>query len=457
MREARATNDPRPETIDRQRQVMRQGVKRAVGVCAAALALTGCLSDAGGGDFVARLMSPDATAVATPTHAEKLNAESAIIQGLVARRSLLPAGSSFERVAVAVLAANARTAEAELRSARLRSEAASKNWLPRIGPDISLTSLGSLVANLVVDQVLFDNGKRKGEREFAVADVEVAAVSLAQDTNDRVATALELYLTAAEGREKAALAERSFRDMSHFEYIMAERVKGGVSDRSDLNILQQKLAEITADRRASQEQAGTALAELNAMSVEPLSALSGVPAFSVSSTAAQPLEVVKAEAEKTRAIAAARIDRADQLPGVSAGGTLGENSDLGIRVRAQNLIGFGTGDTLRAIEATKEAAGRRVAQADEDASRALRKLEGQIAASARQAQEAAALTARAKTNLDLFQAQYDAGQRQVIDVVSVYETFTRQQHSEVTLKYETLLLQVEMARLLGVLADGDAI
>ena len=457
MREARATNDPRPETIDRQRQVMRQGVKRAVGVCAAALALTGCLSDAGGGDFVARLMSPDATAVATPTHAEKLNAESAIIQGLVARRSLLPAGSSFERVAVAVLAANARTAEAELRSARLRSEAASKNWLPRIGPDISLTSLGSLVANLVVDQVLFDNGKRKGEREFAVADVEVAAVSLAQDTNDRVATALELYLTAAEGREKAALAERSFRDMSHFEYIMAERVKGGVSDRSDLNILQQKLAEITADRRASQEQAGTALAELNAMSVEPLSGLSGVPAFSVSSTAAQPLEVVKAEAEKTRAIAAARIDRADQLPGVSAGGTLGENSDLGIRVRAQNLIGFGTGDTLRAIEATKEAAGRRVAQTDEDASRALRKLEGQIAASARQAQEAAALTARAKTNLDLFQAQYDAGQRQVIDVVSVYETFTRQQHSEVTLKYETLLLQVEMARLLGVLADGDAI
>ena len=457
MREARATNDPRPETIDRQRQVMRQGVKRAVGVCAAALALTGCLSDAGGGDFVARLMSPDATAVATPTHAEKLNAESAIIQGLVARRSLLPAGSSFERVAVAVLAANARTAEAELRSARLRSEAASKNWLPRIGPDISLTSLGSLVANLVVDQVLFDNGKRKGEREFAVADVEVAAVNLAQDTNDRVATALELYLTAAEGREKAALAERSFRDMSHFEYIMAERVKGGVSDRSDLNILQQKLAEITADRRASQEQAGTALAELNAMSVEPLSGLSGVPAFSVSSTAAQPLEVVKAEAEKTRAIAAARIDRADQLPGVSAGGTLGENSDLGIRVRAQNLIGFGTGDTLRAIEATKEAAGRRVAQADEDASRALRKLEGQIAASARQAQEAAALTARAKTNLDLFQAQYDAGQRQVIDVVSVYETFTRQQHSEVTLKYETLLLQVEMARLLGVLADGDAI
>ena len=436
---------------------MRQGVKRAVGVCAAALTLTGCLSDAGGTDFVARLRSPDNTSVPKPTHAEKVNAESVIIQGLVARRSLLPAGSSFDRVAVSVLAANSRAAEAELRSARLRSEAASKNWLPRVGPSISLTSLSSLVANLVVDQVLFDNGKRKGEREFAVADVEVAAVNLAQDTNDRVATALELYLTAAEGREKAALAERSYSDMSHFEYIMSERVRGGVSDRSDLNVLQQKLLEIQADSRASQEQAATAIAELNAMSIEPLSSLRGVPAFAVKATAAQPLSVVTAEAEKTRAIAAAKIDRADQLPGVSAGGTIGENSDFGVRVRAENLLGFGTGDTLRAIEATKEAAGRRVAQAHEDANRALRKLEGQIAAAGRQAKEAAELTARAKANLDLFQAQYDAGQRQVIDVVSVYETFTRQQHAEVTLKYEVLMLQVEMARILGVLADGDAI
>lgn len=435
---------------------MGQGTFRAVGVCAAAVALSGCLSDAGG-DFVARLKAPDTTSVAKPSHAETVNAESVIIQGLMARRSVLPFGSSFDQVATAVLAANARAAEAELRSARLRSEAASKNWLPKIGPQISLTSLSSLVANLVVDQVLFDNGRLKGEREFAVADVEVAAVGLAQDTNDRVATGLDLYLTAAEGREKAALSERALQDMGHFEYIMSERVRGGVSDRSDLNILQQKLAEIRADQAANVEQAATAIAELNAMSIEPLAGLRGVPAFSVSAAAAQPLDVVLAEAEKTRAIAAAKIDRADQLPGLSAGGTVGENSDFGLRVRSENLLGLGTGATLKAIEATKEAAGRQVAQANEDANRELRKLEGQIAAASRQAAEAATLTRRAKANLDLFQAQYDAGQRQVIDVVSVYETWQRQQHEEARLKYEALRLQVELARVQGVLADGGAI
>lgn len=438
---------------------MGHGVTRVVGVCAAAFALTGCLSDMGGGagDFVARLKTPDTGSVARPSHAEKVNAESAIIQGLMARRSALPAGSSFDQVAASVLAANARTAEAELRAARLRSEAASKNWLPRIGPQVSLTSLGSLVANLVVDKVLFDHGRMKGEREFAVADVEVAAVGLAQDSNDRVHTALQLYITAAEAREKAALSDASLRDMGRFEYIISERVRGGVSDMSDLNVLRQKLAEIRAARAANIEQANTAIAELNAMSIAPLSDLRGVPDFSLSSKAAQPLDVVLAEAEKTRAIAAAKIDRADQLPGLSAGGTLGDSTDLGLRVSADTLLGFGTGASLRAIEAAKEAAGRRVSQAHEDANRTLRKLEGQIAAASRQATEARGLTAQAKANLDLFQAQYDAGQRQVMDVVGVYETFARQQQAEVTLKYEAAMLQIDLARLLGVLADGEEI
>ncbi len=438
---------------------MRQGVKRAAGVCVITCTLSGCLSDAGGqaGDFVARMRAPDAGSVARPTHAEKINSESAIIQGLVSRRSALPRGSSFDKVATAVLAANSRSAEAELRAATLRSEAASKNWLPKIGPQISLTSLGSLVANLVVDQVLFDNGRMKGEREFAIADVEVAAVSLAQDTNDRVQTALQLYLRAAEGREKAALTDAALRDMGRFEYIMSERVRGGVSDNSDLNVLRQKLGEIRADRASNAEAATTALAELNAMAAEPLSGVSGVPSFSVSSSAAQPLDVVQAEAERIRTIAAAKVERADQLPGLSAGATIGENSDVGLRVSSDTLLGFGTGASLRAIEAAKDAAARRVAQATEDSNRKLRKLEAQIAAKSRQAQEAEGLTRQAKFNLDLFQEQYDAGQRQVMDVVGVYETFARQQQSEITLKYEAMQLQVSLARLLGVLADGDEI
>lgn len=216
---------------------------KAAAVYAAIFGLSGCLADTEAASFVSRLKSPDAglsvkesgpktTAFASTasSYDDKLNSESAVINGLVARQSALPNGSAYDQVASAVLAANARSAESELRSARLRAESASKNWLPTIGPSISLTSLSDVIVNLVLDQVLFDNGRKKGEREFAKADVEVAAVALAEDTNDRAATGLELYLAAAEGREKASLAETTLEDMAHFEYIMSERVRGGVSE-----------------------------------------------------------------------------------------------------------------------------------------------------------------------------------------------------------------------------------
>lgn len=434
---------------------------KTAALCVSALAITGCMSDIKGDaaapETVAMQASGSNTATPKPTHSQKINAQSAIIQGLMARRSVLPSGGPYSRVASAVLAANSRSAESELRAAQLRARAASKNWLPSVGPNISLTSLGSLVANLIVEQVIFDNGRKKGEREFAVADVEVAAVALAADTNERVATGLGLYVDAIEAREKHVLATRSAKDIGHFEWVMQQRVEGGVSDSSDLNVLRQKLLEIRAMQSASAEAASTAIAELNAMSVGDLSGVSGTSRIPVTATQAQPLSVTQAEAEKIRAIAAAKVDRAGQLPGLSAGGTVGEGGSVGLRIKTDTLLGLGTGDRLKAIEATKEAAGRRVAQASEDANRQLRKFEGQIASKERQAAEAATLTAQAKKNLDLFQQQYDAGQRQVMDVVGVYETFARQQENEVALKYEAIRLRLAMAELLGVLADGSKI
>ncbi|MEQ6202468.1 TolC family protein [Sulfitobacter sp. HNIBRBA2951] len=413
--------------------------------------------DAEASETVAMQASGSNTATPKPTHSDKINAQSEIIQGLMARRSVLPSGGSYARVANAVLAANSRSAESELRAAQLRARAASKNWLPSIGPNISLSSLGSLVANIIVEQVIFDNGRKKGEREFAVADVEVAAVALAADTNARVGTGLGLYINALEARQKHVLATRSAKDMGHFEWVMQQRVNGGVSDSSDLNVLRQKLLEIRATQSATAEAATTAIAELNAMSVGDLSGVSGTSRIPVSATQAQPLSVTQSEAEKIRAIAAAKVDRAGQLPGLSAKGTIGEGGSAGLSITTDSLLGLGTGDRLKAIEATKEAAGRRVAQASEDANRQLRKLEGQIASKERQAAEASGLTAQAKKNLDLFQQQYDAGQRQVMDVVGVYETFARQQENEVTLKYEAIRLRLAMAELLGVLADGSQI
>ena len=426
-----------------------------VAVC---LVLSGCMAPGGTGDdeTVSRFGAIGAGGGIGSEATDE--SRSAVISALQGRQSILPPGSGYDQVAGAVLAANSRTAEAELRAARLRAEAASKNWLPKIGPNISLTSLSEVVATIFVEQVLFDHGRLRAERLFAKADVEVAAVGLAQDTNERLESALSLYLDTAEARERFALEGRTLKDMSHFQWVMNERVQGGVSDRSDLNVLNQKLAEIRARQAAAQEASVTAMAELNAMSGVPLDDVTGIDALDVAGRGVKSLAVLRAEAERDRDIAQAQVDRAGLLPGLTASGTTGSSSDgPDVTVGGGQLIGFGTGANLKAIEMAKDTAQRRVGQATEDAARAERRLEARIVALERQASEARQLETQAKANLDLFQSQYDAGQRQVMDVVGVYETYASRQSAAVDLKYELARTRLELARRLGLLADGSDI
>jgi len=442
-------------------------VVKWAGLAVAGLTLSGCMSTLGGGgnhgEVEGESVQVSRLAGVTPPpgalQAAREEAEtSIIIDDLMGRSTVLPDGSAFSQVSTAVLKAYARASESELKAARLRAQAASKNWLPRMGPVISLSSLSDIVAQLAVDMVLFDHGRKKAERDFAKADVELAAVTLSEDTNERVLTALGLYLDAVEARERAALESRTLKDMKHFEYIMTERVKGGVSDMSDLNVLRQKLSEITSRLSAAQEAEATALAELNAMSAKSLSGVTGLSDVRVGGFDARPLAVLRAEAQRDRDIAQAKVDRANILPGVNAGGTLGSGGS-GITVNAgqDSLLGIGTGASLKAIKAVEEASSRRVAQASEDATREISRLESRLKALGRQVGEASQLTQDAKRNLDLFQSQYDGGQRQVMDVVGVYETFADQQSRQVALKYELALVRLQLAREMGLLADGGRI
>jgi len=419
------------------------------------LLVTGCMATGGakmpsGGIFGSKSADEQGT-VST-------GERSGVISQLSDRRSLLPAGGTYDQIAKAVLSSNLAPAEAELRAAKLRAEAQSKNWLPTIGPSLSLTSLGDFVASLVIEQVLFDNGRKKAEREFSVADVEVAAVLLSQDTNERVYDALDLYLSAEEGRDIATQANIALKDMEKFRWIMEQRVAGGVSDLSDISILNHKISEIKSDRRLGEEKAATAMAELEAMGAENSKALSGLSAVSVDPEITRDLSVLKAHAEKDRDIARAKIERASNLPGLKATATgISGSSDIDAALQTTGIFDLGTGARLKAVDATKEAASRKVDLAHESADRRLSTLEKTYVAAKRATGEAENLTRQAKQNLDVFQSQYEAGQRQIMDVVGVYETYARQKRSQIGHKYDAARAQLKMARDMGLLADGAEI
>ncbi|SMX39054.1 TolC family protein [Maliponia aquimaris] len=428
--------------------------RRSLGLVALAVLVSGCTKDMG---VVSRFSGSAAqTAPATQSYADRPDLATAapIIHALTLRPSAIQPGTPYAQVSEAVIASDSRVAEAELRVAQLRAEAAKYNWLPGIAPRVSLNSLGDFVADLLINQVLFDNGRKQAERDLAKAQVELAAVKLVEDSNRRVHDALTLFVRAEEARELAAHLDLAHADMTHFEWIMNERVKGGVSDMSDLNVLRQKLAAIRARRDEALETARTALAELHAMSASDLADLRGAGSLSPVQEG-EPLEVLRAQAEREIALAEARIARASHLPGLTASGSVGDSGSLGgLNIGTDSFFSLGTVSDLRAIEAGKDAATRRVTEAAETSRRKIDSQASQFAAYTRQAQEAELLTRQAKQNLDIFQRQYDGGQRQVMDVVGVYETYAAGLETAISLKYKAARAELELARLRGALAEG---
>jgi len=383
---------------------------------------------------------------------------SEVITTLLGRSSLLQSGSAYDKVARAALDASARSSEAELRSAKLRAVAMSKNWLPTLGPSISLSSLGDLVAGILIEQVLFDNGRRKAEREFAAADVEVAAVNLAIDMNTRVESAVALYVAGLRGDEKAALNQRALSRMSEFERIVIGRVEGGISDRADRRVVEAKMNDIRSALASAQEAAGAARAELRAMTGEGFDGGPSKLSMARPPQNAYHLSVMLAEAEAGRAVAQAKMDRAGLLPQLTAsasvtnGGTTG-----GLNASSDQPFGFGTPALLKAIEAARETASRQVAEAEEEARRSYSRQEQRLASFNRQEAEAAELARSSRETFRLFQAQFKAGQRTVMDVAAIYEQLVEREQAHIDAKYEVILIQLEMARDLGLLADGEKI
>lgn len=445
---------------------VQNGVKAGTGRFAPVLALASACLLAGcmGGDQATKSAADPGRPAAAALDG-KGEVVSSLIHELRQRRTILPPGSAYAQVAQAVLEAGASSAESELRVKRLTARARSKNWLPRIGPNVSLSSLGELAAQMLLDQALFDNGKRRAERDFAAADVEVAAVMLATDLNQRVHEGLSLYLEARRATELAAITETALVRMADFERIVRLRHEGGLADGSEYRVVTQKQAEMEASLSAEREGATSALAELAALAGRPMDALAGLAALppdagtpdagTPDAGTPEPLPVLQARGEAARTSAEVRIARSGLFPGFGAEASLdkGGGLDAGLTLDG-NGFGFGHADNKKALAETEEAAHRKVDEARRDTARKIVALDREIAALAAEQAQTARILAEMEANLVLFTEQYRAGGRSLIDLVSQFEATVAMKRDHASLKYRMAVARLDIALLRGVLVDG---
>lgn len=397
------------------------------------------------------------SSAATPHVMAQMPADaSPIIASLQARKSILPPNGPYGQLGAAIMAANSGAAAAELRMAQLKSEAKSKNWLPQLGPSVSLSSLSGMVASLTLSQPLIDNGRRKAERDFAAADVEVAAVTLSATMNQRVFEGLHYYVEAERARAQAAVSTAAMTRLSGFEKIMQTRVEGGISDMSEKNVISQRAAEMQATVAADQDSANTALGQLSAMVGRPVTGLSGLDDLPAITGGPVALSVLRQQGEGKRALAGAGMSRADMLPGLTAsveGTDAGVNK--GLRLTGLGLLNPGASATMAAIGQTAQVVDAQNADAADVANRRLMTLAGEINTLASRQAQGARVLAQTESNLELFTEQYKVGRSSLLELVGQYDAYARLKRDQVSLRYEIALRQLEMARDLGLLVDGS--
>ncbi len=422
---------------------------------AVAVLLSGCQ---GGLQPPSMLAFGRAQAPADPALRQRLASDhgtaSPIIADLAARRSVLPPQGSYARVADAVLAANPGADAAELGLARLRAEAASRNGWPTIAPALTLNSLAGLAAQLVVDQPLLDHGRRQAERARAAAEVDLAAITLATRQNARLHEGLSLYLTAEQARAQSAIAARANARLLALHDIVQARIDGGLSDRSEAQIIAQTIAEMQATLAADSQTRAQALADLAALAghtpPDNLTGLDPLP-FTPDTDA---LSVLKAKAEGSTALANARIARANALPGLSANATLSEDGITpGLGLGGVRL-GLGSPATLAAANATPDLVARQTAEQQQTANRRRTELQGRIAQLRTRQSQGADVLRQTLGNLDLYTEQYTVGRRSLTDLTAQTAAAARLERDQAAFPFEIARLELELARDAGALVDG---
>ena len=424
----------------------------------AAVLLSGCQ---GGLQPPSRLAQAAGFAPSDPALRQRLSPDgstaSPIIATLAGRRSLLPPNGSFARIAMAVQANSPGVEPAELGLARLRAEAASRNIWPSATPALTLTSLSGLAAQLVIDQPLMDHGRRKAERDRAAAELDLAAVTLSTRQNARAFEGLSLYLRAEQSRSQAEIARRATARLGEFHAIVTARIAGGLSDRTEEQIIAQSLAEMQATLAGDEEARRQALADLAALTghdlPDAITGLDPLPEVPMADT----LSVLQAEAEGARRLAEARITRASALPGLSANATISEDGATPGLSLGGIRLGLGSPAVVQAAEATPALVARQRAEARQTADRRRIEFQGRIAQlRTRQAQGQAVLR-QTLGNLDLYAEQYRIGRRSLTELTAQTAAAARLERDQAALVYEIARLQLELARDAGALIDGAAL
>ncbi|ANT59981.1 hypothetical protein AYJ57_06135 [Salipiger sp. CCB-MM3] len=368
---------------------------------------------------------------------------------LAQRPSALVPGTPYAAVAAAVLQGSAFGAEAELRLAPLRGETEELSWLPELARGASLGALRDMSARIIARPERFDTSRKLAERDLAQAQIETAALALAEEANVHVHEALGQHLAGEEARARAALYKASYRDLAGLDWPISQAVASGELMSSELAQLRAEVADVRRGLAQAREAEADARRELVAMADGRLGGVAGAGALR-EMVGAVPLPLMQAQAARAEQEARQRLGTHAHMEGLQLRRSAEELDAL---EEAAGYAGEGAeagdwGAPSLQVQWPERAAGSEAEMQIGGLARDRDRLRSEAAAAAAQASAAAEVAALALRD-------YRAGRGHAAQLLGPLERALDAQEAEITSRFALARTELDLAFLQGTLVAGS--
>jgi|GEM_PF-3579949 len=376
---------------------------------------------------------------------------------------------AYEAIARAIITQTPSASAASLEGQKLLGRAYNQNRLPQVSPTASVEDDGDVIGRLIIEQVIFDNGRFKAGKKLFTADEARVFGDYLIETNEDIAQGINVYLRAVRLQSLLSASEKLAVKYDDLHKIALDRVSGGVGKRSESSLFEIRKLQTHAQSDTIRAELKTTRAELQALTGNDNFVLTPRRFNFGGSREALAQEIfettptiLRTQADVDARIAELEQAKADRLPSLSFRGSLGAGTGLGLGADDQvndarlglsvsQPLYWGKNLNTEAILKNIEAEELRVKRVKRDAKVEMASHDQQIKALETQLPNQQTLVNLAEKRAENFKTDFRAGAATMVEAISLLETLKTLQTQYIDMEHDRLNNELQFARILGIL------
>jgi len=315
--------------------------------------------------------------------------------------------------------------------------------LPQLIPGASVGTNNEL--NLRVQQVLFDGGIYRAKFHADDHLAVLRQIEFLRDLNEKASGDIAIFLSYRKNLELGHLLTEKSAYLEKLLRVAKTRANGGVGDASDVSLFELKLSEMQTDAQIARADAQSDLVALGSEQAD-----AKATDFVISETHL-PLTVVHAIAKHAHALSDLELTKKERNPKVILEGRLGMDpffgnpkSNIGVTVD-KDPIAIGGNTNVLMAEQQVLLEQHNLDVAIRDAQRETDRIRARVTALESQLARTSLLSQQASYRFHDFSQQFQAGTAELSEAAGLVQTLRHSTEKTVTLKYQILDLQRQLA------------